>query len=111
MSYFQSVKRQKNGMHLDGTDAESSENKKMYKEIKENQAQCLALTDEKLVVVEQSEREIENYLRQIDRQIARFRNELKDQGIEQKPAVEEPLAEASLATGSVTKSNSSWARS
>jgi hypothetical protein len=101
-SYIQAARRPK-GMQ-DGGGMETAESKAMYHEIKEGQTQCLAYTDEKLVVVDQVEREIENYMRQIDKQIERFRKELKDQGVDQKMVMEEPPAESSIATSSIVKS-------
>ena len=92
LEYFQSAKKSK-GEFAKATSIEIPANKALYQEIKDNQEKCLNFADEKLVVIEQAEREIESYLLLIDKQISRFQKDMREQAIEQKVAEDESKVE------------------
>jgi hypothetical protein len=75
-----------------GSSPGQEENKETYQTIKQNQKTCLQLAEEKIVIMEQSERELDNYIARLSKHIEKFQSELKVSE-EQKVMSEEHLPE------------------
>jgi hypothetical protein len=69
---------------------EQDESKTICETIKESQKLCLQLADEKIVIMEQSERELENYIAKLNKHIEKFQSEHK--GTEEQKATTDDKA-------------------
>ena len=92
-AYFQGLKRLKQG-----SGSESPRSVELHNEIKKNQDQCKYLSDEKIVIIEETDKVIDSYLIQLDKHINRFQNDLRDMEVDQKPIHEESLPETIIST-------------
>eukprot|EP00826_Nyctotherus_ovalis_P024678 TRINITY_DN1904_c0_g1_i6.p2 TRINITY_DN1904_c0_g1~~TRINITY_DN1904_c0_g1_i6.p2 ORF type:complete len:243 (+),score=49.78 TRINITY_DN1904_c0_g1_i6:319-1047(+) len=90
--YLQSIKKGK-----PGANAESQQSSELYAEIKHSHDQCKSLTDEKIDIIDQMEKMIDRHLLQLDKHIGRFRDELKEMKVDQKPVYEETGIESLVA--------------